>query len=193
MLQRNLLYKNRRQAELARKPLFADPVLDHRTIYIYFFAFLVIIWISLLYVNLSLVNVHCLWETVPPSMCWQIQDSECVRPRVRSSSTVDSHARCYLIKRHGNSVLIFPPKWIRSHDTILFIYFIFFFWPHHAACGILVPWPGIKPMPPAVEVRSLNHWTTWEVPLMIQFYISGFLFLFFLHSVGPQRSTRLVL
>ena len=32
-------------------------------------------------------------------------------------------------------------------------------------CGILVPQPGIKPMPPAVEVWSLNHWTTREVPV----------------------------
>ena len=28
-----------------------------------------------------------------------------------------------------------------------------------AAYGILVAWPGIKPMPPAVESQSLNHWT----------------------------------
>ena len=27
----------------------------------------------------------------------------------------------------------------------------------------LVPWPGIEPMTPAVEARSLNHWTTREV------------------------------
>ena len=27
---------------------------------------------------------------------------------------------------------------------------------------ILVPWPGIEPVPPAVEVRSPNHWTTKE-------------------------------
>ena len=26
--------------------------------------------------------------------------------------------------------------------------FIYLFWPHHTACGILVPWPG-----------SANHWT----------------------------------
>ena len=32
------------------------------------------------------------------------------------------------------------------------------------ACGISVPWPGIEPVPPAVEARSLNHWTTREVP-----------------------------
>ena len=30
--------------------------------------------------------------------------------------------------------------------------------------GILVPQPGIKPAPPALEVWSLNHWTTREVP-----------------------------
>ena len=31
-------------------------------------------------------------------------------------------------------------------------------------CGILVPQLGIKPMMSAVEVWSLNHWTTGEVP-----------------------------
>ena len=34
-----------------------------------------------------------------------------------------------------------------------------FFWPRHAAFGILVPWQGIEHMPPAVKVQSLNHWT----------------------------------
>lgn len=38
-----------------------------------------------------------------------------------------------------------------------FIEFLFSFWPHCAACGILVLWPGTEPAPPAVEVRSLNH------------------------------------
>ena len=27
-----------------------------------------------------------------------------------------------------------------------------------AACGVLVPQPGIEPMPPTVEAQSLNHW-----------------------------------
>ena len=31
------------------------------------------------------------------------------------------------------------------------------------ACGVLVSSPGIEPVPPAMEVWSLNHWTTWEV------------------------------
>ena len=38
------------------------------------------------------------------------------------------------------------------------------FWPCHTSCGILVPWSGIKPLSPAVEAWSLNHWTTREVP-----------------------------
>ena len=42
----------------------------------------------------------------------------------------------------------------------------FFFWPHRAACGILVPQPGIEPRPLAVEAQSPNHWTAGEVPLV---------------------------
>ena len=40
-----------------------------------------------------------------------------------------------------------------------------------AACGIfscsvwdLVPWPGIKPRPPALGTQNPSHWTTWEIP-----------------------------
>ena len=31
-------------------------------------------------------------------------------------------------------------------------------------CGILVPYPGVEPRPPALTARSLSHWTTREVP-----------------------------
>ena len=31
------------------------------------------------------------------------------------------------------------------------------------ACRILVPWPGIEPLPLAFEAQSLNNWITWEV------------------------------
>ena len=34
----------------------------------------------------------------------------------------------------------------------------------HAGCGILVPSPGIKPMPAEVEARSPNHGTAREFP-----------------------------
>ena len=33
-------------------------------------------------------------------------------------------------------------------------FFFFSFWPHRAACGILIPGPGIEPTPPAVEARE---------------------------------------
>ena len=46
------------------------------------------------------------------------------------------------------------------------LYFFFFFWPCRAACGILVPGPGIEPMPPAVEAQSPNHWEAREVPTL---------------------------
>ena len=41
--------------------------------------------------------------------------------------------------------------------------FFFCLWPYHAAYRILVPWPEIKPMSPAVEMQSLNHWPAREV------------------------------
>ena len=43
----------------------------------------------------------------------------------------------------------------------------FFSWPPLVACGILVPCPGIKAVPPALGVQSLNHWTTREVPCLL--------------------------
>ena len=42
--------------------------------------------------------------------------------------------------------------------------FFFFFFAYHEACRILVLYPGMEPMTPAVEAHSLNHWTTREIP-----------------------------
>ena len=39
------------------------------------------------------------------------------------------------------------------------------------ACGILVPQPGIEPVPLAVEVQSPNHWTTRKFPDKIFIFI----------------------
>ena len=60
--------------------------------------------------------------------------------------------------------------WNEVHNIHLFIHsFFFFFWGGGLcwvldATWVLDPWPGIKPMPPALGARSLNHWTTREVP-----------------------------
>ena len=45
-------------------------------------------------------------------------------------------------------------------------------WLSCVAWGISVPQPGIKPAPPAVEARYLNHWTAREVPFFFFFYFS---------------------
>ena len=48
-----------------------------------------------------------------------------------------------------------------------------FFFGHTAQhVGILVPQPGIEPVPPAVEAWSLNHWTTREAPDVQLFELS---------------------
>ena len=45
--------------------------------------------------------------------------------------------------------------WLPLHLQV-FVQTFLSFW----LCGILVPWPGIKPVPPATEARrSSNHWT----------------------------------
>ena len=38
------------------------------------------------------------------------------------------------------------------------------FWLYHAVCGILVPWPGIEPIPSAMKASSFNHWFPREFP-----------------------------
>ena len=59
------------------------------------------------------------------------------------------------------------------------------------ACGIfscgmraLVPWPGVKPRLPAWRVRSLSHWTTWEVPSLLFGKLVLVLLLFLLHKMS---------
>ena len=49
-----------------------------------------------------------------------------------------------------------------SYILFFFNFYLFF---GRAACGILVAQTGIEPAPPALEARSLNHWTAREVPL----------------------------
>ena len=45
------------------------------------------------------------------------------------------------------------------------------------AYGILVPQPGVKPYPPAVDMQSPNHWIAREFPPDI-FKTHGFYFLY---------------
>ena len=53
----------------------------------------------------------------------------------------------------------------------IYLFFSFIFGPHHVACGILVPRPGIRVVHPAVEVWSPNHWTTRKTPVISTFCV----------------------
>ena len=60
----------------------------------------------------------------------------------------------------------FPPGIL----ALFSIFPLFCFWLCHTACRILVPQPGIKPAPPALEAWSLNHWTTREVSRILPIF-----------------------
>ena len=53
--------------------------------------------------------------------------------------------------------------------------FIYLFIGNLAACGILVPQPGIEPRAAAVKVLSPNHWTTTEVPTWRTLHVVPFI------------------
>ena len=59
----------------------------------------------------------------------------------------------------------------------------------HATCRLLVPWPGIKSWPSAVDARSPNHWTSRELSFFsvvtLQYLVT---FIFVLHTCMPQVS-----
>ena len=74
---------------------------------------------------------------------------------------VPSNHRVHLCDKHW---------WIEGNIWIRFFFLIGFLRKHlfiylsnHRACGMLAPQLGIKPMFPALEAQSLNHWTV-EVP-----------------------------
>ena len=58
-------------------------------------------------------------------------------------------------------------------------------------CGvvILVPWPGIEPVPLAVKAKYPNHWTAREFPPYCFFFFSSILFLIAAAS-GKEMSTH---
>ena len=64
----------------------------------------------------------------------------------------------------------FPAPCKSSSMFALPFSFLSFWQQHGAAYGVLVLPPGIEPMSPAVEVWSLNPWTTREV-LSLTFYL----------------------
>ena len=54
----------------------------------------------------------------------------------------------------------------KKKKCLSFPFIFFFFLHHHEVCTILFLQPGIKPLSPAGEAWSPNHWTTREFPEM---------------------------
>ena len=68
--------------------------------------------------------------------------------------------------RERASLTTLLKKWPTSISIILYLLRMlsfkknfFYFCFGHMACRILASGPGIKPVPPAVEAQSFNHWT----------------------------------
>ena len=82
----------------------------------------------------------------------------------------------------------FSLKYICTYVFIyLFIYLFICILSCHMACGTLVSWSRIKPIPPAMEAQSVNHWISREVPLCL------FVCLFSNYLLGRARSVSTAL
>ena len=89
-----------------------------------------------------------------------------------SSSSVHTMAIFWVMSPSGivpsSSLLLLIPLLLNHLRLILSFFFfniyslVLIIWPCFAAKGILVPHQQVKPMAPALEVWSLNHWTTRE-------------------------------
>ena len=72
-------------------------------------------------------------------------------------SCCPAHFKLYLVHFSLMNDFYFPLEFA------VFFQSIYLFWPCYMACGMLVLQLGIKPIF-GVEPRSLNHWTSREVP-----------------------------
>ena len=67
----------------------------------------------------------------------------------------------------GIHPLLCPSTLLVALLEFLPVLFFFFFSSSCSSCAISVPQPGIRPAPWALEMWSLNCWTTREVPMLI--------------------------
>jgi len=97
----------------------------------------------------------------PSTWCWSCEASEDQRLDELLQKGTQATSPAPLSSASTVRSLPHSPPHEASIDSFLFL---FFFCQCHLACGILVAWPGIEPMPPTVEARSLNHWASRKSP-----------------------------
>ena len=77
-----------------------------------------------------------------------------------------------------------------GHDLTIFHLMLshFVFWPHHATCRILVPWPGIEPRPWHCKYRILTPGLPGNV--LIWHILKGLFRLLFWEKPGREHAFK---
>ena len=75
-----------------------------------------------------------------------------------------AHDQCTVAPTfHLRRKVFFKKNFIKNILLFLLLFYYFYFLAVPQGLWYLTSQPGIKPMPPVLEVWSLNHWTTREV------------------------------
>ena len=96
---------------------------------------------------------------------WGSQDAERLRKLLKVTQLIKGGGwiQTHILRFNYHPKAGKMPLFMLELDWQLHITFCLFFWLCHEACRILVPQPRMKLAPPAVEVQTLNHWSTREV------------------------------
>ena len=98
-----------------------------------------------------------------PGDWWVSREKQILRKKPKRSDRGSSSARLH-------RKILTSPLPVYTLNWFFFLISYFNLWLHCMAHGILTPWPGIEPVPPALEDGVLNHWTSGEVPLLLSFF-----------------------
>ena len=104
----------------------------------------------------------CAWGPPRSGRCYWGSFTPTPMIMVVMTQVSDKNPRARLILLFMDRTSMYLQPWNTMNKGFTGRYFGF--WPHCTACGILVPRPGIEPMPPALVVQGLDHWNTREVP-----------------------------